>query len=436
MNFLTLFSSLVLLFFLHSLPSPGLSQPSQCRPPPRPRPVPYVRPRPPLYPPGLNLMPKRPPNNPGPLANRARILFITQELKRNITYDPFGYTPTWVGNNYCLFKGFYCDTVPDLNITGLASIDFNGARFGGPFLNFYRFIRNLPDIAIFHANSNNFSGVINRNINQLRYLYEVDLSNNKFLGGFPINVLGATNLTFVDFRFNTYSGRVPIRLFNFDTDILFINNNGFSQGIPSNLGNTPAIYLTLSGNNFTGSIPTSIGRAWNTLKEVLLLKNRLSGCLPYEIGYLFKTTVFDVGFNLLTGPIPLSFGCMARLQFLNLAHNEFYGAIPESLCRLPNAYNFTLSYNFFTQVGTQCRRLIRAGRLHVDRNCILGLPNQKPASECSRFFSRPRSCSRESDLSIVPCKLSTTSSFDGRRLEEIAAPPTPRTYAALEKANR
>ena len=62
------------------------------------------------------------------------------------------------------------------------------------------------DIAIFHANSNNFIGPINQNLNQLRYLYELDLSNNKFLGGVPWNVLGATNLTFVDLRFNTTLG--------------------------------------------------------------------------------------------------------------------------------------------------------------------------------------------------------------------------------------
>ncbi|KAM4121667.1 hypothetical protein ACB094_01G023500 [Castanea mollissima] len=107
-------------------------------------------------------MPCRPPNNPGPLSNTAKILFIAQELKRNITYDP--YAGTWVGNNYFLFKGFFCDVVPDLNITGLARITFNGARFGGTVLNFYHFIRNLPDIAVFQANSNNFSGVIEKTL--------------------------------------------------------------------------------------------------------------------------------------------------------------------------------------------------------------------------------------------------------------------------------
>lgn len=242
----TVFLVLHSFFLLHGVAQTG---------PPRPNPtITRIRPRPPLIPPGTKLKPRQPINNPGPLANRARILYITQELKRNITYDPKGYTKTWVGNNYCLFKGFFCDVVPDLNITGLSSIDFSGARFGGPFLNFYRFIRNLPDIALFHANSNNFTGVINRNINKLRYLYELDLSNNKFLGGFPGYILGANKLSFVDFRFNTYNGSVPYRLFNIDTDVLFINNNGFTGRIPqATFGNTPALYITLAGNNFTGT---------------------------------------------------------------------------------------------------------------------------------------------------------------------------------------
>uniref|UniRef100_A0A2N9H588 Leucine-rich repeat-containing N-terminal plant-type domain-containing protein n=1 Tax=Fagus sylvatica TaxID=28930 RepID=A0A2N9H588_FAGSY len=444
-----LISALLILcsYSLHSHAQPkGCPPTRRCpiiSPPPPPSPlIRPIRPRRPLYPPTLHLMPRRPNNNPGPLSNRARILFITQELKRNITYDPQNYTGTWVGNNYCLFKGFYCDTVPDLNITGLARITFNGARFGGNFLYFYRFIMNLPDIAIFHANSNNFTGPINPNIKNLRYLYELDLSNNRFLGGFPSNVLGATNLTFVDLRFNTYNGRIPARVFNIDTDVLFINNNGFNQKIPVTLGNTPALYLTLANNKFIGELPSTIGQTWNTLLEVLFLNNKLNGCLPYEIGYLKKSTVFDVGGNLLTGPIPQSFGCLAKMELLSLANNQFYGTIPESLCKLPNAYNFSLSYNFFTQVGPWCRRLIRARRLDVRRNCITGLPQQKSPAECSRFFARPRSCSRESTFSIVPCRLGTTSLEEDQDEEMVLptidemAPPSPRTYGVVHKPPR
>ncbi|KAK9271110.1 hypothetical protein L1049_026699 [Liquidambar formosana] len=408
-----------------------------CKCPTTPSTVPPTPPRlppRPALPPSLNpLLPRRPPNNPGPLSERSRILFITQELKRNITYDPFNYTGSWVGNNYCLFKGYYCDTVPDKNITGLAGIDFNGARFGGN-LNFYRYIMNLPDIAIFHVNSNNFSGIIRPNIYKLRYFYEIDLSNNKFAGGFPRNLLNASQLTFVDFRFNTYNGPIPRQVFNLQTDVLFINNNGFTRSIPSNFGNTPALYITLANNKFIGGIPTTIGQARNTLIEVLFLGNNLTGCLPYEIGFLNGATVFDVGSNRLTGTIPLSFACLESMSLLNLANNRFYGSIPESLCTLRNAYNFTLSHNYFTQVGPICRTLIRLGRLNVDNNCILGLLRQRPASECATFFRRQPSCPRPDTFGIIPCPFTTPSLkktvFASDK--EISPAPSP-TYAALVK---
>ena len=128
--------------------------------------------------------------------------------------------------NQC--KVFFLNLSQTWRVYAHSSIETIVSRFGGYNHNFYRFIRNLLDIAIFHANSNNFIGPINRNLNQFRYLYELDLSNNKFLGGFPSNVLGATNLTFVDLRFNSYVGAIPPQVFNIDTKELFINNNGFN----------------------------------------------------------------------------------------------------------------------------------------------------------------------------------------------------------------
>ncbi|KAK6938651.1 hypothetical protein RJ641_032159 [Dillenia turbinata] len=419
--------------FLNESAAPAPCPRSCSRLPPLPPRSPtFPLPPPPPRLPG-RLKPRQPPNNPGPLSSQNSVLFITQELKRNITSDPNNYTASWVGNNYCLFKGYYCDIVPDKNITGLIAVNFNGANFRGN-LNFYRYIRFLPDICIFHVNSNNFSGLIFPNINKLRFFFELDLSNNGFSGSFPVSLIGSRQLTFVDLRFNTFSGPVPPQLFNLDVDVIFINNNGFTQTIPSTFGNTPALYITLANNRFTGPIPQTIYYNRKTLIEVLFLGNRLTGCLPYEIGYLNLSHVFDVSFNRLTGPIPESFGCMARMQFLNLAHNKFYGPIPESLCMLPRAYNFTLSNNYFTQVGPQCRRLIRLGTLDVRKNCIFGLRGQRNPRTCAAFFSRARTCPRPEEFSLVPCTLPLTTASELPMSESrFTTPPSPRTYAALEK---
>lgn len=340
-----------------------------------------------------------------------------------------------MGKNICRdYKGFICDMVPDRNNKmGIAGVNFNGFNFNGKNLTVNELLLGLEDLAFFHANSNNFTGSIPVNINKLRYLYELDLSNNKFSSNFPYEVLRANKLVFLDLRFNTFTGLVPPQVFLLDLDLLFINNNNFNkQTLPDNLGSTPALFLTLANNKFIGGIPPSIGKASNTLQEVLFLNNQLTGCLPYEIGLLKKATVFDVGFNQLTGPIPHSFQCLEKMELLNLAHNSFYNEVPEPVCSLPGLSNFTVSYNYFTQVGPQCRKLIKNGVLDVKMNCILDLPNQRSPADCARFFLKLPSCPDKKSLTYVPC----SKGYSGNQLEssDIQSPapaPLGRSYGAL-----
>ena len=114
--------------------------------------------------------------------------------------------------------------------------------------------------------------------------------------------------------------------------VLFINNNILTQGLPDNLASTHILLLTLANNKFMGPIPRSLPKALSTLSEVLLLNNQLTGCLPYEIGFLEEATVFDAGNNQLTGPLPLSLSCLEKVEVLNLGGNMLYGMVPEVVC--------------------------------------------------------------------------------------------------------
>ncbi|XP_031391124.1 uncharacterized protein At4g06744-like [Punica granatum] len=316
---------------------------------------------------------------------------IIQSFKLTITLDPLGITSSWVGSDICNYTGFYCDNPPDnTSATTLAAIDFNGFHLAA--LTLDGFIDQLPDLAIFHANSNNFSGTISPKIAQLPYFYELDISNNKFSGQFPSAVFGIAGLSFLDIRFNFFTGAVPPQVFSQALDALFINNNNFMQKLPDNFGSTPVQYLTLANNKFTGPIPTSIGNASSTLTEVLLLNNYLTGCLPHEIGLLKKATVFDVGNNLLTGPLPCSLGCLESIEQLNFARNYLYGEVPELLCGVKSLVNLSLSNNYFTKIGPTCWKLVKSGVLDVRKNCIHGIPDQRPYWDCFNFFSHPRAC--------------------------------------------
>ncbi|KAJ7958194.1 Leucine-rich repeat receptor-like protein kinase family [Quillaja saponaria] len=328
---------------------------------------------------------------------------VIQKFKSIITSDPLGITKSWVGSDVCSYKGFYCDHPPDNNSAiGVASIDFNGFQLGAPSLD--GFIDQLPDIALFHANTNNFAGTICPKIARLPYLYEFDISNNQFAGPFPTAILGLNSLTFLDIRFNFFSGAVPPQLFTRNLDALFINNNNFMQRLPLNLGSTHILLLTLANNKFTGPIPRSLPKAFSYLTEVLFLGNQLTGCLPYEIGFFKDAIVFDAGNNKLTGPLPFSLACLKMVEQLNFADNLLFGVIPEVICELGNLVNLSLSSNYFTHAGPLCRSLIDRGALDLRNNCIPGLPFQRSPLECIRFFGYPRFCSRIWSYGYIPCK--------------------------------
>uniref|UniRef100_A0A0A9BM35 Leucine-rich repeat-containing N-terminal plant-type domain-containing protein n=1 Tax=Arundo donax TaxID=35708 RepID=A0A0A9BM35_ARUDO len=292
-----------------------------------------------------------------------------------------------------MYKGFYCDNLPGLPKTNatltVASIDFNGYGLCAPSLT--GFVDAFPDLALFHANSNNFTGNV-PDLSALPYFYELDLSNNNFSGGFPDTVVPLGGLAFLDLRFNRFAGTVPPPVFGLSVEALFLNNNGFSGSIPESLGSTRAQYLVVANNQFTGPIPRSIYNTSGSLSEVLFLNNKLSGCLPYEIGLVEGLAVFDAGGNEITGPIPLSFGCLGSVEELNLAGNQLYGHVPDVLCLLAKTgklQNLSLSDNYFHSVGHHCMELVRSRVLDVRRNCILGFPDQRPALECAWFYADP-----------------------------------------------
>ncbi|WCJ17748.1 Leucine-rich repeat (LRR) family protein [Euphorbia peplus] len=406
------------------VPAPAPAPVPSPAPAPTPVPVPVPAPAPSVH--------ELPPN----IKNAS---IAIKNFSLSISGDPFNNTKSWTtSQNVCDYKGFTCDIRPDTGIRSVAGLDFNGFNLNGSNLHIKDLLKSLTDLAIFHANSNNFTGEVPEEIGvqNINFLYELDLSNNKFSGKFPTTVLNASNLTFLDLRFNSFSGELPGKVFALDLDVLFLNNNKFNSKLPKNVGNTTALYLTFANNFFTGPIPGSIGRARNLL-EVLFLNNRFSGCLPYEIGFLSKSTLFDVSCNFLTGPIPYSFACLAKMQFLNLSRNRFFGAVPEMVCKLPNLRNLSLSGNYFTQVGAECRKLIELKRLDVRYNCIYGFPEQRSEAECGAFFAKKRTCSNEKLLTYIPCRKNAylSSIHNAHRPSLAVPPPPPRSYQALYPDN-
>ncbi|XP_057969125.1 uncharacterized protein At4g06744-like [Malania oleifera] len=407
-------------------PSPSPSMPS---PAPSPSPSPMVPcPEPTMPPaPASTLAPS---HSDAQKKELKKAYKAVQKFKTTINYDPLGITKNWTGKDVCSYRGFHCDSAPVINRQVVSGVRFNGFNFNGN-LTVGSLIDELKYLVFFHANSNNITSAVSSSISKLQYFYELDLSNNNLTGKFPANVLHATKLTFLDLRFNSLIGRLPHQVFNLDLDVLFLNNNEFIENLPKNLGSTPALYLTLANNYFTGPIPPSISNASNTLIEVLFLNNRLSGCLPYQIGHLKKTTVFDASINQLKGPLPLSFACLRKMEQLNLSHNCLSGTVPEMVCKLPHLYKLSLEYNYFTHVGSECIKLVETKVLNVSMNCILGLPSQRSAQECAAFFATHKACPDERSYDHIQCRTDHLVSPEKR--SQILAPAPSTSYAALER---
>ncbi|OEL18076.1 Uncharacterized protein BAE44_0020905 [Dichanthelium oligosanthes] len=339
-----------------------------------------------------------------------RAYLVIQRFKGTITSDPKNVTATWTGNDLCgktSYVGFYCGAPSgrDNKLTVTAVI-LNGYNLHAPKLQ--GFLDQLPDLALFHAASNKFDSDIPR-LAGLAYSYELGVSKDMpaqaMRWGATVNLgpAGAQlpNCITANLNFTVHIGsgdkkggsNVPGAT---DSKALLLNYNSLSGPLPANIGFSKLSYLALANNKLTGPIPSSIEHLQDSLFEMLLLNNQLSGCLPHELGMLTKAAVIDAGMNQFTGPIPSSFACLSSVEQLNLAGNSLYGQVPDALCKLAGPAgrlaNLTLSGNYFTSVGPACTELINDGVLDVKDNCIRGLANQRRPAECAAFQSQPKMC--------------------------------------------
>ncbi|KAK6159318.1 hypothetical protein DH2020_006632 [Rehmannia glutinosa] len=255
-------------------PPPTPPNYQDCPPPPPPPPLP-------------------PPSPPPFESKRIEIVYpIIQKFKQKIKHDPYGITKTWVGHDICNnYKGFFCDILSDYGEKVLAGVIFNGFNFDGPDLNLNGFIDELPDIIVFHANSNNFKGSFPLKISKIKYLYELDLSNNKYSCEFPYEVLGATRLTFLDLRFNKFSEKATL----FDA-----SRNFLTGPIPKSFACLGRMeILNLADNQLYGPVPVPVCKLPN-LRNLSLSYNYFTKVGP-ECWKLIKKKVLDVRMNCIPG---------------------------------------------------------------------------------------------------------------------------------------
>ncbi|KAL5726964.1 hypothetical protein ACHQM5_000205 [Ranunculus cassubicifolius] len=196
-----------------------------------------------------------------------------------------GEVPTWIGKS-----------LPSLQILRLRSNKFNGSISYN--------LCHLKELRILDVALNNISGSIPQCFGQFSGMIynETDGFRNANTGSAYIDRL---NQVYYDKLPQVMKGREleymqTLRfLINMD-----LSSNNFVGKMPEALTNlTGLIGLNLSDNHFTGNIPKSIGQM-RSLESLDLSRNDLSGMIPQSLSSLSSLSLLNLSHNYLSGLIP------------------------------------------------------------------------------------------------------------------------------------
>ncbi|XP_027330914.1 probable inactive receptor kinase At5g58300 [Abrus precatorius] len=114
-------------------------------------------------------------------------------------------------------------------------------------------------------------------------------------------------------------------------------------GITCNSNGTRVVSVRLPGIGLVGTIPANTLGKIDSLKNISLRSNLLSGSLPADITSLPSLQYLYLQHNNLSGDIPTSLS--SRLNVLDLSYNSFTGAIPKTLQNLTQLTRLNLQNN-------------------------------------------------------------------------------------------
>jgi len=154
---------------------------------------------------------------------------------------------------------------------------------------------------------------------------------------------------------------------------LNLYDNQLTGKIPNSIGNlTSLTKIAFSNNQLTGEIPSSISSLIN-LKILSLYENQLTGKIPNFIGNLTSLTKIAFSNNQLTGEIPSSINRLSYLKILSLYGNQLTGEIPSSIGNLTSLIALSLGNNQLTgKIPLNIGRLASLNTFDVSYNQLIG----------------------------------------------------------------
>lgn len=175
--------------------------------------------------------------------------FCLQQVKNSLK-DPFGFLTTWDFTNttegsICRFNGIECwhqEESRVLNIK-LTEMSLQG--------HFPLALVNCSSLTGLSLAGNNLNGSLPSNISKIiRFVTELDLSDNDFSGEIPESLSNCSYLNGLNLAHNRFSGQIPLQLGNLDRLKTFnVANNNLSGQIPHFIGQNSSITKDDFANN-------------------------------------------------------------------------------------------------------------------------------------------------------------------------------------------
>ncbi|CAL4980065.1 unnamed protein product [Urochloa decumbens] len=272
-------------------------------------------------------------------------------------------------------------SIPNLNLTKLEYLDLTGNNFGHPIAscwlwkvtttltvdmknlceleslnlenslssgNITEFVEKLPHcssskLSFLSSPSNNMTGMLPNNMDHLRSLVTLILSNNSISGAIPSGIQNFTSLEYLRFSSNRLSGQIP--LLPRSLRILDVPMNFLSGHLPWGFAAPNLENLILSFNFITGQLPESICES-QKMTFLDLSHNFFEGELPH-CSHMPNLRFLHVSNNSFSVMFPSWIQSFSSLVFLDLSWNKFYGSLPRWIGDLVNLRILHLSHNMF-----------------------------------------------------------------------------------------
>ncbi|XP_059593001.1 receptor-like protein EIX2 [Vitis vinifera] len=254
--------------------------------------------------------------------------------------------------------GDYPMRVSNLNwLSGLSSLkylDLGYVDLSKTTTNWMRAVNMLPFLLELHLSVcelSHFPQYSNTFVN-LTSVLVIDLSYNNFNTTLPGWLFNVSTLTDLYLNGGTIKGPIPhvnLRcLRNLVTLDLSYNSIG-GEGIEflnrlSACTNNSLEELNLGSNQVSGQLPDSLG-LFKNLKSLDLSNNSFVGPFPNSIQHLTNLESLDLSENSISGPIPTWIGNLLRMKRLHLSNNLMNGTIPKSIGQLRELTELGLDWN-------------------------------------------------------------------------------------------